>query len=180
MLQIEVPSREFFDERREEFVTIKGGTLTLEHSLVSLSKWEAKWHKSFLSKQEKTPEEVLDYIRCMTLTQHVDPIIYKLLTQANIDTINAYIEDPMTATKFLNSGTEAKKNEKITSELIYYWMISLGIPFECQKWHLNRLLSLIQVCNRKNSKPKKMSQREIMSRNSALNASRRKSLGSKG
>lgn len=180
MLQLVIPAREFWDERINEFVTVKGGTLSLEHSLVSVSKWEAKWHKSFLSKQKKTFDEVLDYVRCMTLTQNVDPNLYALLTQDNIDAINKYIEDPMTATQFLDSGSETKKNDKITAELIYYWMISLGIPFECQKWHLNRLLSLIRVCNRKNQKPKKMSTREIMSRNSALNASRRKSLGSKG
>ena len=181
MLQITVPSKEVYNEATNEFINVKGTTLNLEHSLVSVSKWEAKWCKPFLDKNyRKTTEETIDYIRCMTLTQNVDPNIYYALSNDNIEKIREYIEAPMTATTF---GETKKSNsrEVITSELIYYWMVSLNIPVDiCQKWHLNRLLTLIRVCNVKNTPPKKMSQREIMSRNAALNASRRKQLHSKG
>ena len=148
--------------------------------MVSLSKWESKWCKPFLSKQEKTTEETIDYIRCMTLTQNVDPEVYNFLTDDNIRDVNAYIEAPMTATWFSNSNTGKQNREQITAELVYYWMIALNIPFECQKWHLNRLLTLIRVCEVKNSPPKKMSRRELLNRNAALNAARRKQLNSKG
>lgn len=181
MLQITIPSRDdLWDESKGEFVTSKEQKLVLEHSLVSLSKWESKWCKPFLSKQEKTTEETIDYIRCMTLTQNVDPKVYNFLTDENIGDVNAYIEAPMTATWFSNSNTGKQNQEQITAELVYYWMIALNIPFECQKWHLNRLLTLIRVCEVKNSPPKKMSKREILSRNAALNAARRKQLNSKG
>ncbi|MCM1179407.1 MAG: hypothetical protein NC347_04065 [Clostridium sp.] len=181
MLQITIPSRDdLWDESKGEFVTSKEQKLVLEHSLVSLSKWESKWCKPFLSKQEKTTEETIDYIRCMTLTQNVDPEVYNFLTDDNIRDVNAYIEAPMTATWFSNSNSGKQNREQITAELVYYWMIALNIPFECQKWHLNRLLTLIRVCEVKNSPPKKMSRREILNRNAALNAARRKQLNSKG
>lgn len=181
MLQITIPSRDdLWDESKGEFVTSKEQKLVLEHSLVSLSKWESKWCKPFLSKQEKTTEETIDYIRCMTLTQNVDPEVYNFLTDDNIRDVNAYIEASMTATWFSNSNTGKQNREQITAELVYYWMIALNIPFECQKWHLNRLLTLIRVCEVKNSPPKKMSRRELLNRNAALNAARRKQLNSKG
>jgi hypothetical protein len=180
MLQITIPAVEQWDERKQEFVTTKEQTLQLEHSLVSLSKWESKWCKAFLTKQEKTLEETLDYIKCMTITQNVDPEVYNYLTNKNIDEINKYIEAPMTATYFSDDKTVKTSREQITAELIYYWMIALNIPFECQKWHLNRLLTLIRVCNIKNQPPKKRSKKEIMSRNAALNAARRKHLNTKG
>lgn len=180
MLQITIPAVEQWDERKQEFVTTKEQTLQLEHSLVSLSKWESKWCKAFLTKQEKTLEETLDYIKCMTITQNVDPEVYNYLTNKNIDEINKYIEAPMTATYFSDDKTVKTSREQITAELIYYWMIALNIPFECQKWHLNRLLTLIRVCNIKNQPPKKRSKKEIMSRNAALNAARRKQLNTKG
>ena len=181
MLQITIPASEQWDEKKNEFVGVsKEQTLQLEHSLVSLSKWESKWCKSFFSKQEKTYEETLDYIKCMTLTQNVKPEVYNFLTRENIEQINKYIEAPMTATCFYDDKTSKASRETITSELIYYWMIALNIPFECQKWHLNRLLTLIRVCNIKNQPPKKMSRREIMSRNAALNAARRKQLNTRG
>lgn len=180
MLRITVPAAEFFDEVREEFVYTKEVTLQLEHSLVSLSKWESKWNKAFLGKQEKTDEEILDYVRCMTLTQNVDPEVYTRLSAQNYAAINAYIEAPMTATYFSEDKQSKGNREVVTSELIYYWMISYNIPVEFQKWHLNRLLTLIRVCNIKNSPPKKRSKRDLMRRNAALNAARRSRLGSKG
>lgn len=178
MLNIVVPDQEFFNEETQEFFTLKGQTLQLEHSLVSLSKWESKWNKPFLSKNEKTLKETIDYIKCMTITQNVKPYIYDMLTNENILDINKYIDSPMTATTFNVQNTPSR--EIVTSEIIYYWMISLNIPLECQKWHLNRLLTLIRVCNLKNTPSKKMSKKEIMSRNAALNAARRKKLNTKG
>ena len=183
MLRITIPAIEQWDEEKEEFVSTKEQTLQLEHSLVSLSKWESKWCKAFLSKKEKTYEETIDYIKCMTLTQNVNPEVYKYLTPSIIDQVNAYIDAPMTATVFFEdktNKTNRTNRETVTAELIYYWMIALNIPLECQKWHLNRLLTLIRVCNIKNSPPKKRSRKEIMSRNAALNASRRKQLNTTG
>lgn len=179
MLKITIPETDLFDEATEEFIHVKEQTLQLEHSLVSLSKWESKWCKSFLFTKEKTLEETLDYIKCMTLTQNVSPYVYRCLTRENIQDINDYISAPMTATYF-SDDKSARGREIVTSELIYYWMIALSIPFECQKWHLNRLLTLIRVCNIKNQPPKKMSRSAIMSRNAALNAARRKQLGTNG
>lgn len=180
MLRITIPAVEQWDEAKQEFIYTKEQTLSLEHSLVSLSKWESKWCKPFLTKQEKTFEETLDYIKCMTLTQNVDPEVYNYLTNGNIKEINEYIEAPMTATYFSDEKTSKISREQVTAELIYYWMIALNIPFECQKWHLNRLLTLIKVCNIKNQPPKKRSKKDIMSRNAALNAARRKQLNTKG
>ena len=186
MLHITIPSApdiEYWDEQKEMFVTkpgVKGQTLQLEHSLVSLSKWESKWCKAFLSKEEKTSEETIDYIKCMTITQNVNPELYNHLTQANIDAVNAYIAAPMTATYVSEDKNSKGGREVVTAELIYYWMIALQIPFECQKWHLNRLLTLVKVCNRKNAPPKKMSKRDLNSRNARLNAARRKQLGTRG
>lgn len=179
MLTINIPDREWFNDATQEFITVKGTTLQLEHSLVSLSKWEAKWNIPFLSKDEKTLEQTLDYIRCMTITQNVNPMVYEQLSEENIKQINKYINSSMTATTFSNLNNNSSR-EIITSELIYYWMISLNVPMECQKWHLNRLLTLIRVCNAKNAPAKKMSARDIMSRNSALNAARRKKYNTKG
>lgn len=180
MLRINVPiSPEGWDEEKQEFVESKTVTLQLEHSLVSLSKWESKWCKPFLS-SKKTDEEIMDYIKCMTITQNVNPLIYNLLTEKNIKEINEYIEAPMTATTFTEPKNGKQSREIVTSELIYFWMITATIPMECQKWHLNRLLTLIRVCNIKNSPPKKRSKRDIMSQNAALNAARRKRLNTRG
>lgn len=180
MLEITVPNTEIFDDGKQEFVQVKEQTLLLEHSLVSLSKWESKWCKSFLFTKERTFEETLDYIKCMTLTKNVSDYVYRALTKENIEAINSYISAPMTATHFSEDKSGRGNREKVTSELIYYWMIALNIPFECQKWHLNRLLTLIRVCNIKNQPPKKMSKSAIMHRNAALNAARRQKLGSNG
>lgn len=180
MLEIKIPATEQWDELKQEFVYTKEQTLRLEHSLVSLSKWESKWCKPFLSKQDKTTEEIIDYIKCMNTTQNVDPNIFRCLSNDNMLSIKQYIEAPMTATTFAKDTNKKPNREIVTSELIYYWMIALNIPFECQKWHLNRLLTLIQVCNIKNQPPKKMSKKDIMSRNAALNAARRQQLNTKG
>ena len=181
MLEITIPGTEEWDENKEEFITTKETTLRLEHSLVSLSKWESRWCKPFLDSKDKTIEETLDYIRCMTLTQNVDPNVYYGLTSENVQQVEDYISAPMTATTISrrNAKTFGPK-ETITSELIYYWMIALNIPFECQKWHLTRLITLIEVCNIKNSPPKKLSRNELLMRNTELNAQRRKALNSKG
>lgn len=180
MLEITIPAVELWDETNQQFITTITQTLQLEHSLVSLSKWEAKWNKPFLTEKKKTIDETIDYIRCMTLTRNVNPIVYNGLTQENIDQIAKYINAPMTATTFSYIENRRTDREQITAELIYYWMIALNIPFECQKWHLNRLLTLIKVCNIKNQPPKKMSTRAVMSRNSSLNAARRKQFNTKG
>jgi hypothetical protein len=180
MLQITIPAIENWDQVNEIFIDRPEKTLQMEHSLVSVAKWEAKWKKPFFGKEEKTREEVLDYIRCMTLTKNVDPDIYLGLTDDNVNAIKNYISDSQTATWFAEDKNAKRNHSIITAEIIYYWMIALQIPLECQKWHLNRLLTLIRVCNEKNKPPKKMSKREIMSRNSQLNAARRAKLGSMG
>lgn len=182
MLTIVVPETECFDEMSNEFLTLKEETLHLEHSLLSLSKWESNWQIPFLGKDEKTTEQTLDYIKCMTVDKNIDSSIYSRLTTDNIKEIRDYIESPMTATTFSDSkvGASRTSNQIVTSELIYNWMILLNIPFECQKWHLNRLLTLIKVCNIQNTPNKKMSRSELLSRNASLNAQRLKSLGTKG
>lgn len=178
MLEIKVKETEQFDEEKNEFFKTKSQTLKLEHSLVSVSKWESKWHKPFLSSTEKSNEEIFDYIRCMTINQ-VDPLVYFALSQENIDAIQRYIDDPMTATT-IKEMPGKRNNEIVTSELIYYWMVALEIPFECEKWHLNRLLMLIKVCNIKNQPAKNMSKREIYNQNRMLNAARKKKFHTKG
>lgn len=186
MLQIIVPARpekEFYDEEKQEFFTIPGTKeqkLQLEHSLVSLSKWESKWKKPFLAKTELTTEETLDYIRCMTITQNVPPEVYQNIPSDLIKQISDYIADPMTATWFSKEEQKKSNSEVITSELIYYWMIALNIPPQYEKWHLNKLITLIRVCNAKNEPPKKMSKRSVMNRNAELNRARRARLNSKG
>lgn len=180
MLEIDIPiCPEGWDEEKQEFVEPEVYVLQLEHSLASLSKWESKWCKPFLS-SNKTNEETMDYIKCMTVTQNVRPEIYSLLTEINIKQITDYINSPMTATTFSENKDGKHSREIVTSELVYYWMIAANIPFECQYWHLNRLLTLIRVCNIKNSPPKKRSKRDIMSHNAALNAARRKQLNTRG
>lgn len=181
MLTISIKGGKCLNRRTSEIISCKPTTISLEHSLVSISKWEAKWHKPFLSKTPKTDEEILDYVKCMTITQNVDPNVYMFLGRDNLAAINAYIENPMTATWFNDKNNKGKRNsEQITSELIYYWMIASEIPFECQRWHLNRLMTLIRICSIKNQPAKKYSKREIMSQNAALNAARLKKLGTSG
>lgn len=180
MLRITIPDKEYWDDVKEEFVYKKGCTISLEHSLVSLSKWESKYCKPFLTKEAKTRQETIDYVRCMTLTQNVDPGVYNELTYDNFMDIEEYIEAPMTAAVFSRDQNRRMGGEQVTSELIYYWMIALNVPFECQKWHLNRLLTLIKVCNIKNKTPEKRSAKDIMRRNTALNAARRRQYNTRG
>lgn len=183
-LKIDVPAGELYgaidpETGRKMFTKVEATTLTLEHSLISLAKWEAKWHKPYIS-SEKSNEETIDYIRCMTTTQNVDPNVYKVLTRKNIEDIMAYIEDPHTATKVPEIRSNSTRHDVVTAELIYYWMISYNIPVEFQKWHLNKLITLIRVFNFKNAPAKKMSTSELYSRNSALNRARRAKFNSKG
>lgn len=180
MLQITTNSVELWDEQREKFVYIEGQTLQLEHSLVSLQKWESKWRKPFLSKTEKSREEILDYIRCMTITPNVNPEVYLGLSKDNVNKIQEYIAAPMTATTFSEDKTAKNDREIVTAEIIRYWMISFDIPYVYETWHLNSLLTLIRVCNVKNTPQKKRSKGEIMSRNAALNKARRQRLNSRG
>lgn len=178
MLKLSFPETEIFDENTCTFSKIKATTISLEHSLVSISKWESKWHKSYLS-SDKTAEELIDYIRCMTITQGIDPRIYLLLREYHLEQVLNYIGDSMTATTFGEDDTPPS-NEIVTSELIYYLMIAFNIPMSCEKWHINRLLTLIRICKLKNEPPKKMSTSAILARNRKLNEARRKALKSKG
>lgn len=179
MLQITIPESEFYDTTTQKFYTVKAVSLTLEHSLLSLSKWESKWHKPFISKEKKTREELLDYISCMLICKpsRFSP---KTLTEAQFSEITKYIDEPMTATKFSNRPGGSSR-EIVTNEIIYHWMIAYQIPFECQKWHLNRLLTLIKVCSIKNAPPgKKMGRQALISRNASLNAQRKQTLNTNG
>lgn len=182
MLRLTIRPQEFWDDEKEEFLTRGGGIIQLEHSLVSISKWESKWKKPFFSDREKTDEELIDYVRCMTITQNVRDSLYDELGEVELSKINEYIDDSMTATWFseINPGGKPTKKEVITAEIIYFWMFSFRIPKECEKWHINRLLTLIRVFNIKNQKPRKMSRKEIYQQNKSLNAARRNRLKSKG
>ena len=180
MLKLLVKGVDYWNEATEEFISTRDTELCLEHSLVSVSKWESKWHKHFIGNKDLTTEMLIDYVRCMTLTQNVNPKVYYAITDDQVTQIKDYIDNPMTATWFSESNEKKYSRDIITSEIIYYWMISLQIPFECQKWHLNRLLTLIRVCNEKNQPEKKMSQAEVLRRNRELNEARRRALNSKG
>ena len=180
MLEIIIPPAELWDPKERRFSKTKEYKLQLEHSLISISKWESKWGKSFIKEVDKTPEETLDYIKCMTLTQNVPPEAYLYLTEENIDKIVKYIRAPMTATWFSEDSNRKFSREIITNEVIYDWMIEFGIPFECQKWHLNRLITLIRVRAAKNKKTKPMNERDTLSLYREINAARRKKLNSKG
>lgn len=187
MLKIAIPAREWYDEEKEEFIYSKEYTLQLEHSLISISKWESKWEKPFLDPRKdssgKTREETIDYIRCMSLNSNTPQEAFDMLTNQNIRDVNDYIGAKMTATWFSEYGSRrvGPGNIKvITSEVIYAWMVQYNIPAEYQKWHLNRLLTLIEVLNNLNGNQPKMSKQEILQRNAALNAARRKQYNSKG
>lgn len=180
---ITIPEQELFVPP-DRFITLKETTIKIEHSLVAIAKWEAKWHVPFLDdKSEKTNDMMIDYIRCMTISQNVNPMIYEHMPPEVLQEINDYIDNPMTATWFNDQGKRGGRGEVVTSELVYYWMIAQNIPPEYDKWHFNRLMTLIRVCSEKNSQStngKKMSKGKILSQNRALNAARRKASGSKG
>lgn len=180
MLKVTVLGTEMFDEHTQEFTTQGDTVLELEHSLVSLSKWESIYEKPFLGKGDRTTEEVLGYVKCMVLTPKVPEEVFDKLSEGNLREINEYIEQKMTATWFNEAPGAPPSRDVITAELIYYWMITFQIPFECETWHLNRLFTLIRVCNIKQAKPKKMSRSEIAARNRELNAQRRSQLGTRG
>ena len=177
-----IPGRELYNEEQNEFFTTKDTVLQLEHSLISISLWESKWHKAYLKRDDKrTLEETIDYVRCMTLNKGVDPNVYYNITDKEFDKILSYIENPMTATTINMRSNRPPSREIVTSELVYYWMIELGIPFDpCQKWHFNRLMTLIDVCNAKQSPGKNMSKRDIMKQNHALNQARKAKHGTRG
>ena len=184
MLKVFIPPAEYYDEAKNLFIEVEGAYLSLEHSLVSISKWEARHKKEFLTDTPKTREETIDDIRCMTLTQNVNPAVYRAIPDGVLSQVNEYIGDPMTATTFSDSRRNKKpgKKKKITSEVIYYYMFSLGIPKDCEKWHLNRLLTLIRIFQIENTpkKDKKMSYEDVIRQNKELNAARRKAMNTKG
>lgn len=187
MLEITIPEQhhEFFDDIKEEFihVDVKETSIQIEHSLISLKKWEQKWHTPFLGKDDKTYDEITDYIRCMTLTHGIDPEVYKWIPMDVLEQVVEYIKDPMTATWFRENdliGAQKSSREVVTAEIIYYWMIALSIPVEFQKWHLNQLLTLIKVVNIKNGKPQKKDKRSAAKERAAINAARRAKYNSKG
>lgn len=179
MLTIVVLGKDYYDEASEKFVTLDDVTLELEHSLVSLSKWESKFEKPFLG-GDKSGEEVFEYIKIMTLTPNVPDEVFHRLSSENVDEVNNYINAKMTATWFNERPGSPRSREVVTAELIYHWLTVFQIPFECENWHLNRLFTLIRVCEAKQEKPKKMSKAEIAARNRDINARRRKELGTKG
>lgn len=180
MLEIEISDSEFFNDETNEFVTIKGGTLILEHSLLSISKWESKFCKPFIIESEHSYDEMIEYIKCMTINKNVSDTIYDLIDTSAYNTIVSYINAPMTATVIKDVNVKHGTGSFITNEVIYYYMTALNIPFECEKWHFNRLLTLINVCSQKSAPPKKMSKDEVRSRYAELNAKRRAMLNSKG
>lgn len=180
MLKLIINQEEHYDELTNEFVKLNGQTIELEHSLLSLSKWESIYQIPFLGPETKTSEQVMTYIKCMVLTPDVDESIFQYFTQEDLDKIDKYINSKESATTFGIMPQQKGPGEVITSELIYYWMVAFNIPFECETWHINRLFSLVRICNIKNSKPKKMSRHEIAEQNRALNEQRRKQYNTTG
>lgn len=183
MLTLILEAEEAWNSKTEEFEALPEIKLTLEHSLVSLSKWESKFEKPFLTKEPKTTAETLGYIEAMILSPEISPGVIFRFSKSQIDLVNEYIEAKMTATTFgelPEQGRNRARPETITSELIYYWMVAFNIPFEVEQWHLNRLFALIRICNVKNSKPKRMSKADLARRNRELNDERRRRLGTAG
>lgn len=180
MLRIIIEGDESFNNETQTFETINDVVIDLEHSLISLSKWESEYQKPFLSSGVKTSEEIFGYLKVMVVTPNVDLDALYRCSQKDIEKIQKYIDSSQSATTFGMMPERRGPGEVITSELIYYWMVSLNIPFDCQYWHLNRLFSLIRIYNIKNSKSKKMPRNEIAQRNRELNAKRKAELGTTG
>ena len=180
MFELKVEASEEFDEATGRFYNVKAQTYKLEHSLISISKWESKWHKPFLKKEEKTRAEELDYIRCMAINQEPDEATLASLTSVQLKDVFDYVNDSMTATWFNEKDKKPPSRKIITSELIYFWMTDLRIPFSCEKWHLNRLLTLIKICHIENSPKKKMSRKDQLAERRALNASRKQKYNTRG
>lgn len=174
MLTITIPEGELFRDATQEFVTVPAQTIQMEHSLISISKWESMYHEPFLTIKQKTKAQTLDYFRCMCITSGVNPLVWSNITPEITKTIVAYMNDPMTATTIKRPEKGGpKRSQVLTSELIYSYMAEFGIPFTCEKWHINRLLTLIRVCDAKQETPKKMSPKETMAQHRAINAARR-------
>ena len=187
MIQIVVPKSEVFDNTNQIFRRVtKETTLQLEHSLISLQKWEARWHTPFLVKKGKTLEQTIDYIRCMCLTPNVKEDVFYCIPKSEMTRIANYIDDPMTATTVTTRGKgpgPKKKNKIVTAEVIYYWMISLNIPNEYRKWHLNQLLMLIRVINAENASNdpnNKRKKHEVLADYRAINEANKKRFNTKG
>ena len=180
-IEIVIPDQEAWDESKNEFIAVKGGTIRMKHSLLSISKWEMKWKKPFLKPDYvMTPEETLDYYKCMTITQNVDPNIYSFISVVDQERIKHYIEDPKSAYKKIQSKKKGASKAAIVSERIYFWMTAYNIPSSYEKWHLSRLLNLIEIASDENAPKEKMSTEELFRRNRDLNAARRKALGTRG
>lgn len=180
MLSITIPGEEVFNDETQEFIKYDDVTMDLEHSLVSLSKWESVWEKPFLSSASKSEEETRSYIEMMAIGDF-PPEVFQRLNESNLNAVNDYLNRKMTATWFNEAARGGKRSsETITSEIIYYWMISLNIPSSFETWHLNRLFTLIKVFNEKNAPKKKMSASEIAARNRRLNAERKQRLNTEG
>ena len=181
MLKLHIEKSEFFDQRTRKFIDVPEMDIELEHSLVSLSKWEEIWEIPFLNSDNKTNEQVSSYVECMLLTENVPPVFLQTLTSEQYAAINDYISAKRTATTFSNHAPQKNSGEFVTGELIYYWLVALQIPFQpTETWHLNKLLTLVKVVNAKNTPPKKMSRSEIASRQRQLNAARRAKYGTNG
>ena len=176
MFELTIGATEHFNQETSEFEMLNGVTIELEHSLFALSKWESKFEIPFLNNDNLTDEQMMYYIQCMTITKNVDPKLYGSLSEANIITVNEYLNKKHTATWFSEHGNgpgRRTSNEIVTSELIYFWLTACQIPFECEHWNLKRLLTLIQVCNEKNKPQKKMDRKTMMNKHRSVNASRR-------
>lgn len=180
MLKLTILGEEHFDDEKQEFVTRGDVTLALEHSLVSLSKWEQIWEKPFLGSEEKSAEETFSYVQCMVVTEDFPPEVFSRLSNDNIKQINDYIDSKMTATWFADTKETTKSRETITSELIYYWMVALNMPMTWESRHLNNLFTMIRVLNEKNQPEKKLSRGEIAARNRKLNEERKARFGTQG
>jgi len=180
MLTLTLPGQEFFDEVREVFVNTEPDVVHLEHSLLSLSKWESEFCKPFLSSAAKTDAEVLRYIELMVLADQTPVSFLGRLTREHFEEINEYMNSSRSATTFPDQKKASGRGETITAELIYYWLSSFRIPFDCETWHLNRLFALIRIASIKNSPPKKMSANELARRNHELNEQRKQMLGTSG